>query len=217
MMGACRWASSAALTGALLATGCAETPLDATLLEQEPPVPLPALCPTTTPVDAELYHVVSKTTGACLSSGVPTQIEVTPDVMGYTVELDPECRDIPEQRWQLIADADGALSFGPDEWEIRNQALNWNLDLEGARFFDGTEALLYTPHDLSNQRFWFDPIGDDVRIRASMGLTENSCLQDMLKGIGDAMRDNAVELHGCSLTRPTQLWILSPLQCDEDE
>jgi hypothetical protein len=202
-----------ALIGFALAPGCAETPLDATLLEHqvEPgAVPTSSICPVNTPSEDEVYHIVSKATGTCLSSGNVTPIQgAATGVTGFTIEL-LVCRNVAEQRWTLISTDDSSLVTS---FQIRNEELGLNLDLERGNVYDGTRALLYAPHAMDNQLFWFNPSdGSDFEIRALA--TQSSCLEHML----DNSNNRAVELHGCSPTAsiPTQLWLLSPEDCEED-
>jgi hypothetical protein len=186
----------------LLAAGCAETPLDATFLEgttSGAPTPV-ALCTTDSPETGTSYQLVSKSSGSCLGAGGVTEIDVAPTATGYTVEFYSSCQDTPGQRWRL-------LEAGFGEWYIQNEENNLNLDLEAGRFFEGTEALLYDPHTMSNQRFGLSPVGgDDFQIRASLLLTTNSCLQSMSTG------EDAVTLQVCE-PFPSQLWLISELDC----
>ncbi len=190
------------LATALASSGCTATPLDATLLEDDgqPVVPQDPECPLSVPEATEVY-LMSESRRACLTAGTVTSIEgATPGVTGYTVEL-RTCEQSADQRWELIP---GTFS----QWEIRNLALDLNLDLEGNHFFDGTEALLYTPHGGINQVFGLEPMeNQDFRIKAQN--TDNSCLQAM-----GSDNENAVELHGCTIsTSLAQLWWFSPVDC----
>lgn len=202
------------LLSCVLAPACAQTPLDATLLEhqEEDPgaAPTSSICPVDTPSEDEVYHIVSKATGTCLSSGHVTPIQGSAvGATGFTIEL-LACRDVSEQRWTLIPVDDNALVTS---FQIRNEELGLNLDLERGNVYDGTRALLYAPHAMDNQLFWFNATGDtDFEIRALA--TQSSCLEHML----DNSDNRAVELHGCSPTAsiPTQLWLLSPEACEED-
>lgn len=195
-----------------VAPACAETPLDATLLEHqgEPSnVPTSSICPVNTPSEDEVYQIVSKATGTCLSSGHVTPIQGSAaGATGFTIEL-LVCRNVAEQYWTLIPADDSTLVTS---FQIRNEELGLNLDLERGNVYDGTRALLYAPHAMDNQLFWFSPSDDsDFEIRALA--TQSSCLEHML----DNSDDRAVELHGCSPTAsiPTQLWLLSPEGCEE--
>lgn len=188
--------------------GCAETPLDATLLEeQEAPQEMQTvgdvdLCLTDTLERERFYYLIGEARMECLSAGEPTDIAMTPSAMGHTVRFEP-CEDVPAQHWQLLDGDD--TPFDDGTYQVLNQELELNLDLEARQFQDGTELLLYDPHGMDNQVFSFDLRGDD-RFRIQTVLSVSSCLQDMITG------ENAVELQGCSLAR-RQLWYLSSVDC----
>lgn len=189
-------------------SGCTETPLDATLLQNDdkPIVTDVPKCVSAEPEVDHVYAISSKPTGYCLRSGEVTTIEPASALTtGYTVELVP-CAGTSDQRWLLVGPA--------TQMQIQHVDLGLNLDLEGAEYYDGTEALLYEPHGMRNQQFWLSPLADGSQeIRAYA--TGNSCLQAML------MDENAVELQGCTsvATRilPYQNWFFSEVGVDCEE
>ena len=188
---------------------CTETPLDATLLQNDgtPIVTDVPKCVSTEPEVDHFYAISSKPTGYCLRSGEVTNIEPASALTtGYTVELVP-CAGTSDQRWLLIGQA--------TQMQIQHVDLGLNLDLEGAEYYDGTEALLYKPHGNRNQQFWLNPLADGSQ-EIHAYATGNSCLEAMRSG------ENAVELQGCpnvaTLITPYQNWFFSEVggvDCEE--
>src|SRR5687768_3118309 len=155
--------------GLLLLTACTETALDATLLETDdaPIVTDVPGCLVREPELEHVYAIVSKPTGRCLHSGEVTTIEGTLTATGYTIEL-VDCDSSPEQEWLLLGTA--------NQLQIQNVLLALNVDLEGANYDDGTEALLFYPHGNRNQLFRLNPLADGSQeIRAIA--PESSCLE----------------------------------------
>lgn len=142
------------------------------------------------PAPGSRYLIIARSTGACMTAGGVTKIEgaLSMDAMGNEVYLDANCSGVVEQMWELYPQPQGGL--GSDTWyvEVRNQALDLNLDMEAAGVFDGTRALLYEPHTMENQRFYFDARGPDYyAIRPAH--VANHCLQQM--------DDGQVKMYGC--------------------
>lgn len=208
---------SSRVTGALSAVllwvlpACTATPLDATLLQNDsdPTVTQVPKCVSAEPEMDHYYAIVSKPTGHCLRSGEVTTIEPASALTtGYTVELVP-CQGTSDQKWLLIGPA--------TQMQIQHVDLGLNLDLEGAEYYDGTEALLYKAHGNRNQQFWLNPVADGSGAQEiHAAATGNSCLEAMLSG------ENAVELQGCPnvATRilPYQNWFFAevdPVDCEE--
>lgn len=190
----------------LLSPACTETPLDATLLETDETPIMTAVpgCIAPEPALENVYAIVSKPTGRCLRSGEVTAIKgASLGTTGYTVEL-VACDGSPEQEWLLHNTPSGMV--------IQHVVLGLNLDLEGASYYDGTEALLFYPHGNRNQLFRLNALANDSQeIRATA--TDNSCLEAMLSG------ENAVELQGCpnvaTSIAPYQNWFFAEIDCDE--
>lgn len=93
-------------------------------------------------VQAGRYQVRHAATQRCLTAGPPI---VVAGATANSVTL-TACSDQPGSSWDIIALSDGAF-------HARNVALRWNLDIEQGFTEDGTRAVLFTPHQLDNQRF----------------------------------------------------------------
>lgn len=108
----------------------------------------PTDCTSTRAPDLTVVRIQAED-GRCLSQGDSI---ILGSGMGHDVDLVP-CDESVEQRWTIEAESGGV-------WEIRNEASNMNLDVKFADTVDGTEFVLYTPHELYNQRFFPLPSPD---------------------------------------------------------
>ncbi len=81
-------------------------------------------------------------TDLCVAQGIYSPLLGDP---AYATALLP-CEKSLAQLWKISVMDDGALEF-------RNQAVDLNLDVRFAASDDGTPTVLFTPHQLYNQRF----------------------------------------------------------------
>jgi hypothetical protein len=145
-----------------------------------------------------------------MAAGNVTPIDgaFTPSASGYEVLLEA-CAPVDGQRWRLsVVPVDEPTISDPNRvvWhvEARNVARNLNLDMEAADPYDGTRALLYTPHDMENQRFEFTPNGDDLYMISPLHV-DNACLQ--------AMSTSIPAMYGCDPMNAAQQWQLASEAC----
>jgi hypothetical protein len=102
------------------------------------------------------------------------------------------CEPIDGQRWQLIASELGSFQF-------RNVATAFNLDIQFSSSDSGTLAVLFSPHELYNQRFV---------LRERIGSAfEVSPLHARLQCL--TLRDSLVAIWPCNIDDAGQAW--SPL------
>jgi hypothetical protein len=86
-------------------------------------------------------------TGLCLGQGDAIEVGGEP---AFEVLL-VECMADPSQLWRLSATV-------ADSYFVQNVPIEMNLDMQYAGTADGTPAVLFSAHQLDNQRFYFPPL-----------------------------------------------------------
>ncbi len=94
-------------------------------------------------------------TGLCLGQGAAIEVGGEP---AYEVLL-VECSG-PSRLWMLTATGSEPPGGGPGSpsYQVQNVPIEMNLDMQYAGTADGTPAVLFRPHQLDNQRFYFLPL-----------------------------------------------------------
>lgn len=142
------------------------------------------------------YRFRWRADGRCVATGTPLTLG---GVRTWYAELTEECSD-SDSLWQFVQDPNGTF-------EIRHALWDFNLDIERGGTQLGTDALLYPPSDLLNQRFSFDERADGyVAIRPRHA--RSRCLAGAL--------DDRVELAECEQGLATDEWMIEPMDCMPD-
>lgn len=140
------------------------------------------------------YQLISHPTEQCLSVGAAISVVGNP---AFEVNLTEDCTPDTTRTWQLV---------GPDltgRFQVRSAQVDFNLDIELASAVDGTRAILYEPHTLNNQRFFFRPI-DDQLYSIAPGHEPTSCL---------TAAGTEAQIFPCAGDDENQVWEVPELGC----
>lgn len=138
-------------------------------------------------------RLISRVTGTCLGRGGPTTVFGMP---AYETALLSDCSS-PDALWQLIPYSTPGVSF------LRHVSTAYNLDVRIAQTTAGTPLILYSPTQLSNQRFL-------VRMRAEpfVDLEPQNAAQMCVQTVA-----GAIQIWPCSTQVTPQEWIIQPQAC----
>jgi hypothetical protein len=90
------------------------------------------------------------------------------------------------------------------QFQLRNEAVDYNLDVRAGDTADGTLLVLFSPHTMPNQRFVFRPRGEEF-VEIAPASTLGSCVTE----VGEEVRITA-----CSPTDDLQEWELLAESCN---
>lgn len=144
-------------------------------------------------VVAGTYYVQRATHERCLTAGAAGTLENAP-----MFELDvTTCAGSRAQTWRLTAQTSPSFT-------VNSVTSGFNLDIRFGGANSGTPALLFSPHQLDNQRFQFRPRRDRVFEVAPVH-APLQCLTDL---------GAEAQIWPCDPTDPRQDWQLLATTCE---
>ena len=186
-----------------LLSACTTTPIDAIVAETGDPEDGGASSDTGVDLDAcsspellapGVYRLRARASQRCAGVGSPTTVFAEP---AFDVELFADCGGMGRS-WELVA-----ASF-PQQFQLRNRAVGYNLDVRSGATEDGTPLVLFEPHALSNQRFFLRARNDEY-----FEIAPASVVTRCLTEVGAE-----IQISACDSDEQTQDFELVPEVCD---